>query len=108
MFPGQGSQWRGCGSILYATDPIFRSVVNNIDDLFHQLSGTSLKDIMLSPSQDNFDSCEIAQPFNFMIQVGLVEMLRNIGIHPACIVGHSAGELAAVYASGAISLTVIF
>lgn len=59
-----------------------------------------------SQQDDRFDQCDTAQPFNFMIQVGLVELCRSIGIHPMCIIGHSAGELAAVYASGAIPLKV--
>lgn len=105
VFPGQGSQWLGCGASLYQTEPIFRSVVDMIDAYFCELSGKSLKAIMLSgSSQDELDQCDVAQPFNFMIQVGLVELCRSVGIHPACMVGHSAGELAAAYASGAIPL----
>jgi acyl transferase domain-containing protein len=111
VFPGQGSQWVGCGISLYQTEPIFRSVVDTIDTYFHQLSGRSLKSIMLagsssSSSQDELDQCDVAQPFNFMIQVGLVELCRSVGIHPTCMVGHSAGELAAAYAAGAIPLKV--
>jgi acyl transferase domain-containing protein len=105
IFPGQGSQWIGCGVSLYQAEPIFRSIVDTIDGYFFQLSGRSLKAIMLSEaSRDEFDQCDVAQPFCFMIQVGLVELCRSIGIHPTCIVGHSAGELAAAYASGAIPL----
>ena len=98
----------GCGVSLYETEPIFRSVVDTIDTYFQELSGKSLKAIMLSSStsQDELDQCEVAQPFNFMIQVGLVELCRDLGIHPACMIGHSAGELAAAYASGAIPLKV--
>eukprot|EP00026_Physarum_polycephalum_P000035 Phypoly_transcript_00035.p1 GENE.Phypoly_transcript_00035~~Phypoly_transcript_00035.p1 ORF type:complete len:2948 (+),score=330.54 Phypoly_transcript_00035:176-8845(+) len=104
VFPGQGSQWLGCGSILYQTEPIFRSVVDTIDSYLYELSGRSVKALMLSPSLEEMDQCEVAQPLNFMIQVGIVELCRSVGIHPACIVGHSAGELAAAYASGAIPL----
>jgi acyl transferase domain-containing protein len=107
IFPGQGSQWSGCGISLYQTEPIFRSVVDTIDAYFCELSGSSLKAIMLTgSSEDELDRCDVAQPLNFMIQVGLVELCRSIGIHPTCIVGHSAGELAAVYAAGAIPLKV--
>jgi acyl transferase domain-containing protein len=108
IFSGQGAQWLGCGVSLYQTETIFRSVVDTIDSYFYELSGRSLKAIMLSASsdssEDELDRCDVAQPLNFMIQVGLVELCRNIGIHPSCMVGHSAGELAAAYASGAIPL----
>ena len=93
---------------LYHSEPIFQSVVDTVDEYFGELSGRSLKTIMFSElqQQDELDRCDIAQPFNFMIQVGLVELCRSLGIHPACMVGHSAGELAAAYASGAIPLKV--
>lgn len=109
VFPGQGSQWKGCGVSLYQTEPIFKSTVDTIDEYYQQISGgQSLKEIMFSETlqQEQFDRCDIAQPFTFMMQVGLVELCRSAGIHPSCIVGHSAGELAAVYASGAIPLKV--
>eukprot|EP00026_Physarum_polycephalum_P014239 Phypoly_transcript_14730.p1 GENE.Phypoly_transcript_14730~~Phypoly_transcript_14730.p1 ORF type:complete len:267 (+),score=60.41 Phypoly_transcript_14730:38-802(+) len=144
IFPGQGSQWPGCGVILYQTEPLFRSVVDTIDSYFFELSGKSLKENMFSQGGDksgekkegekkeggekkdgaekkdggekkeekeesilgDFDRCDVAQPLNFMIQVGLVEMCRSVGIHPTCMIGHSAGELAAAYASGAIPLKV--
>lgn len=109
VFSGQGSQWKGCGTSLYNTEPTFRSVVDTIDSLFLTLSGTSLKSVLFSDlSQEEFDKCEIVQPLNFMIQVGLVELCRSVGIHPNCIIGHSAGELAAVYASGTIPLKVLY
>lgn len=108
VFPGQGSQWKGCGVSLYQTEPVFSSTVDKIDKYFCELSGKSLKEIMLSETTEDseLDQCNIAQPLNFMIQVGLVELCRSMGIHPTCIVGHSAGELAAAYASGAIPLKV--
>ena len=40
----------------------------------------------------------------FMIQCALVEMLKTWGVYPDCVLGHSSGEVAAAYASGALSL----
>lgn len=47
---------------------------------------------------------EVAQPANFALQVGLVELWRSWGIVPDAVVGHSAGEPAAAYAAGALGL----
>ena len=44
------------------------------------------------------------QPAIFAIQVALVELYRSWGIIPDAVVGHSAGEIAAAYAAGVITL----
>lgn len=38
-----------------------------------------------------------------MLQVALVNLLHRFGIHPAAVVGHSSGEIAAAYAAGHLS-----
>jgi acyl transferase domain-containing protein len=48
---------------------------------------------------------ELAQPLCTAIQIALVNALARCGIHPRTVVGHSSGEIAAAYASGAISVT---
>jgi acyl transferase domain-containing protein len=48
---------------------------------------------------------ELAQPLCTAIQIALVNALARCGIHPSTVVGHSSGEIAAAYASGAISVT---
>ena len=37
-------------------------------------------------------------------QVALFELLGSWGVRPSCVMGHSAGEPGAAYASGALSL----
>ena len=39
-----------------------------------------------------------------MLQFGLLELLKTWGVHANAIVGHSAGEAAATYATGAYTL----
>jgi len=40
----------------------------------------------------------------FAFQIGLIELLKSFGITPDIVLGHSAGEVAAAYASGLLSL----
>ncbi|MFH1754061.1 MAG: acyltransferase domain-containing protein, partial [Candidatus Latescibacterota bacterium] len=47
---------------------------------------------------------EVAQVTNFALQVALTEFLKSWGIVPDAVVGHSVGEVASVYAAGALSL----
>ncbi len=49
------------------------------------------------------DESEFSQPLCTAVQIGLVNLLRAWGILPAAVVGHSSGEIAAAYASNAIS-----
>jgi acyl transferase domain-containing protein len=49
-------------------------------------------------------NAELAQPLTTAIQIAMVNRLRRFGIEPQSVVGHSSGEIAAAYASGALSL----
>ena len=103
-FSGQGTQWAGCGRGLYDTDPVFRRVVDAIEAHWREHSDTSLRDACLSAPQEALDEVQLAQPVIFMIQCALLELLKTWGVYPECVVGHSSGEVAAAYASGALSL----
>ncbi len=46
----------------------------------------------------------VAQPANFLLQVGLAAVFKDRGIEPAAIIGHSVGEVAAAYVAGALDL----
>src|SRR3954452_23557969 len=46
----------------------------------------------------------VAQPLLFAIQVACVMALREAGIVPSACIGHSAGEVAAAWACGALTL----
>lgn len=45
----------------------------------------------------------MGHPLSLALQIGLVDVLRSWGIKPNMILGHSSGEMAAAYASGAIT-----
>ena len=104
VFSGQGTQWAGCGRELYEADPVFRRVVDAIEGHWLRHAGFSLRDACFSAAQAELDEVSLAQPAIFMIQCALYELLNTWGVHPDCVVGHSSGEVAAAYASGALSL----
>ncbi len=54
--------------------------------------------------EDRYKHTEIAQPALFALQVGITQMLRHRGIMPVAVAGHSVGEVAAAWASGALTL----
>lgn len=105
VFTGMGPQWWAMGRELYETDAIFRQTALDIDELFKQAAGWSILDEMLADEADShMAETRIAQPANFVIQVGLAAMWQARGIEPAAIVGHSVGEVAAAYIAGVYSL----
>ena len=104
VFAGQGTQWAGCGRDLYETHPVFRRAVDAIEEHWREHSGTSLREVCFETPQEELDKVQFAQPAIFMIQCALAELFKTWGVYPDCVVGHSSGEVAAAYASGALSL----
>ena len=104
VFSGQGTQWAGCGRELYDADPVFRRVVDAVEEEWRKHSAVSLREACFSASQEELNEVRLAQPAIFMIQCALVELLATWGVQPDCVVGHSSGEVAAAYACGALSL----
>jgi acyl transferase domain-containing protein len=105
VFSGMGPQW-WMGRQLLAEEPVFRAAVERCDAL---LSGAGaawslLDEMMADESRSRIGDAEIAQPANFALQVGLFELWRSWGMEPDAIIGHSAGEVAAAYAAGGLSL----
>lgn len=106
VFTGMGPQWWAMGRRLHAEDASFRAVLERCDAIFRHLSGWSLLAEMMNPeeSASRIAETQIAQPANFFLQVALFDAWRRLGVAPAAIVGHSAGEVAAAYAAGALDL----
>ena len=104
VFSGQGTQWAGCGRELYDAHPVFRRVVDAVEEYWCALSDRSLRSACFTAPQSALDDVELAQPVIFMVQCALVEMFKTWGVHADCVVGHSSGEVAAAYACGALSL----
>jgi acyl transferase domain-containing protein/aryl carrier-like protein len=78
---------------------------NRCLELFEAMAGWSLLDALGDDeASSRVGDTEVAQPGNFIVQVSLTELLRSWGVRPAAIVGHSAGEPAAAYAAGVLSL----
>lgn len=105
VFAGMGPQWWAMGRQLLAEEPLFRQVIEECDQLLSQYADWSLLAMLTADEESSrINETHIAQPSIFAIQVGLTALWRSWGVTPAAIVGHSVGEVAAAYVSGALSL----
>ena len=104
VFTGQGTQWAGCGRALYDAHPVFRRTIDAIEEHWREYADHSLRAAAFEAPQAELNECRLAQPVTFMLQCALVELFKTWGVYPDCVLGHSSGEVAAAYASGALSL----
>ncbi|MCB1619961.1 MAG: SDR family NAD(P)-dependent oxidoreductase [Thiothrix sp.] len=105
VFSGNGSQWQGMGQVLLEHSPVFRAAVEEVERLLSRWSTVSLLDgFRREATKSQLDQTEIAQPLLFAFQVGAVRVLESLGVRYQAVTGHSVGEVAAAWASGALSL----
>ncbi|WFB10770.1 SDR family NAD(P)-dependent oxidoreductase [Streptomyces sp. LX-29] len=105
LFSGQGAQAARMGCELLAHEPAFRDVLERCDRWLTAQAGWSLIAELHAPEDSSrIDETEITQPALFALQAGLAELLRSWGVRPAAVIGHSAGEIAAAYCAGALTL----
>ena len=105
LFSGQGGQWARMGSTLLEKEPVFRNTMEEIDRLFRKLAGISLLAEIAKPQDSSkIDDTVLVQPAVMAIQISLFKLYESYGIRPDGVVGHSIGEVAASFASGALSL----
>ncbi len=105
IFSGQGPQWWGMGRQLFEKEPLFRSWIEKLDRMLARHADWSLiEELTKDEETSRISDTNIAQPAIFSIQIALYEMWKAMGVHPSAVVGHSIGEVAAGYVSGALTL----
>ncbi|NML34339.1 type I polyketide synthase [Paraburkholderia antibiotica] len=105
VYAGNGCQWAGMGKQLYAEDAGFRAALDEVDALWRADGNDSLVDVLRAGvSAEWLAATENAQPLLFAIQVGITRVLEARGIGFDAAVGHSVGEIAAAWATGALTL----
>ncbi|KZT66436.1 hypothetical protein DAEQUDRAFT_739999 [Daedalea quercina L-15889] len=110
VFSGQGPQHWNMGRELFKSCVPFHDTVVELDGIYTAVTGKSLiTDIGLFVESDTPDTLgdvwpiSITLPALTILQSALVDTLAAIGVKPDVVVGHSAGETAVMYVSGAAS-----
>lgn len=95
------------GSQLFESYPKFRNSILEMDIIYERVVGHSLRSLGLfsAGSAENWNIWPISTtlPAIAMVQMAMFDLLSSINIVPTIVVGHSAGETAMMYASGACS-----
>lgn len=110
LFSGHGGQYPGMGQQLYATEPLFREMIDQCDDIIRteQYLDCSLLEILYpdpeANSQNLIEIFAYAQPTIFAIEYALSQLWISWGIEPDIVMGHSTGEYVAACVAGIFSL----
>ncbi|MEU6145670.1 beta-ketoacyl synthase N-terminal-like domain-containing protein [Streptomyces sp. NPDC047081] len=105
-FPGQGAQSPGMANAYHRVLPGFSAALESC----LQTLPLGLRD-RVSQALDNSEfpadelsRTELAQPAILCLQVSAVSALRELGVKPSAVLGHSLGEVAAATTAGVLDI----
>lgn len=98
VFPGQGSQAVGMGKSLYDTYP----TAKNILDKANEVLGYSLTELCFNGPEETLKQTQHAQPALFSVSIATYRILKEKGLEPKFVAGHSLGEYSALVAAGGL------
>ena len=98
LFPGQGSQAVGMGKELAALYPVARQTFDEADSAL----GHKLSQLCFEGPEEKLRLTEITQPAILTMSVAAQRVLREKGVSPKFVAGHSLGEYSAHVAAGSL------
>ncbi|KAF5027261.1 hypothetical protein F66182_634 [Fusarium sp. NRRL 66182] len=105
LFSGQGAQFAQMGKDLLPFEA-FRDTLEAGSRYMKNVLGSPfdlVEEILKDPSESRISDPRISQPATTSLQMALVDLFDSFLITPNFVVGHSSGEIAAAYASGALT-----
>ncbi|MFD8686505.1 SDR family NAD(P)-dependent oxidoreductase [Streptomyces sp. NPDC059651] len=110
LFPGQGSQYVGMGADLAMLAPAAQAAWDRLGGT--RFGGRPLHRVVFPPPAFTdeeradrralLDATEWAQPALAVHALALLEVVRELGLRPDCVAGHSFGELVALHCAGVL------
>ncbi|WP_339019683.1 ACP S-malonyltransferase [Fusobacterium animalis] len=100
VYPGQGTQYVGMGKELYENNKRAKEL---FDKIFNSLD-IDLKKVMFEGPEDLLKRTDYTQPAIVSLSLVLTELLKEKGIEPDYVAGHSVGEFAAFGGANYLSI----
>ncbi len=99
IFPGQASQFVGMGKDLYETFDVARKLFDQANEIL----GFDLKKVCFEGPEEELKLTYITQPAIFVHSVIVNALLKEKGLQPAGVAGHSLGEYSALVAAESLT-----
>lgn len=107
LYPGQGSLRAGVLRDLVARFPVLDRHVRPLTDVVDRRTGTAVSKLLCEePGPDaeaEVSATRICQPALGVAGIAMTQLLADCGVTPQVTLGHSAGELVAAVAAGALT-----
>ncbi|MYB32782.1 MAG: acyltransferase domain-containing protein, partial [Acidobacteria bacterium] len=104
-YSGEAGPWIRATEPLYASEPVFRAVLEQCDAWIREERGASLLEAVFGgDGSPSLESPEWSGPALYAVQCGLTALWSSIGIGPQAANGQDTGALAAAQATGALDL----
>ena len=121
LIAGTGEHYEGMAAELYATQPVFREVLDECRAVLAEVSDEDLLAEMLRPRQaqgggdlsrlmgrggsvggGTGDATDRLQPALFAVEYALARLVQSWGVQPSVMVGYSLGEYVAAALAGVL------
>ncbi|XP_011707051.1 PREDICTED: fatty acid synthase-like, partial [Wasmannia auropunctata] len=102
IFSALGSQWPGMGQNLLKFQ-VFANTIRMCDAVLKPYN-ISITNILTNAEQNVYEDALCAFLGIVAIQIGLVDLLRSLGITPNYMISHSASELGCAYADDCLTI----
>ena len=100
IFPGQGSQYASMGRTLAAEYSAARAIFEEADAAL----GFPLSNLCFDGPEDQLKLTENTQPAILTVSTAAYAVLKEKGLRPDYVAGHSLGEYSALVAAGALKV----
>ncbi len=109
LFTGIGSQYVNMGQELYETQPLFRQVIDECNQILSSQIEKPLLEVLYPISTDEVASSLVDQtayikPTLFAIEYAIAKLWQSWGVQPHVAIGHGLGEYVAATIAGVFSL----